>query len=60
MNLLDRVKELCLEKGISQRKLESELGLSNGASSKWNVSSPSGEVLQKVADYFDVTTSPLV
>ena len=47
MDLLKRVKHLCSEKGISQRKLESNLGLSNGASSKWNVSSPSGDVLQK-------------
>lgn len=56
MDLLERVKELCSKKGISQRKLESEIGLSNGASSKWSKSSPSGEVLQKVADYFDVST----
>ncbi len=60
MDLLERVKELCSEKGISQRKLESELELSNGASSKWNKSSPSGEVLQKIADYFDVSTDYLL
>lgn len=60
MDLLERVKELCSERGISQRKLESELELSNGASSKWNKSSPSGEVLQKIADYFDVSTDYLL
>lgn len=60
MNLLERVKELCSEKGISQRKLEVELELSNGASSKWNKSSPSGEVLQKVADFFNVSTDYLL
>lgn len=60
MNLLERVKNLCLEKGISQRKLESDLELSNGASSKWNKSSPSGDVLQKVADYFHVSVDYLL
>lgn len=60
MNLLERVKDLCSEKGISQRKLEIDLGLSNGASSKWNKSSPSGDVLDKVANYFDVSVDYLL
>ncbi|SCL87903.1 helix-turn-helix domain-containing protein [Sporanaerobacter sp. PP17-6a] len=60
MNLLDRIKELCLEKKISQRKLESNLGLSNGATSKWGKSSPSADVLEKVADYFGVSTDYLL
>lgn len=60
MNLLEIVKKLCSEKGISQRKLESDLNLSNGATSKWNKSSPSGDVLQKVADYFDVSVDYLL
>jgi len=60
MNLLDRVKELCLENGISQRKLESKLELSNGATSKWGKSSPSADVLQKVSDFFNVSTDYLL
>ena len=40
MALLDRIKILCKEKGVSQRKMEQDIGISNGASSKW-------EVLQK-------------
>mgnify|MGYP000916625704 CR=1 FL=1 len=60
MNLLDRVKELCSENGISQRKLEAELGLSNGATSKWGKSSPSADVLQKVAEFFNVSTDYLL
>lgn len=54
MGLLDKVKELCEERSISQRKLEKDLKLGNGASSKWTKSSPSGELLQKIADYFGV------
>jgi transcriptional regulator with XRE-family HTH domain len=55
MTLLERVKALCKEKGISQRRLESELKLGNGATSKWVKSSPSGDILQKIAEYFDVS-----
>ncbi len=60
MNLLERIKELCKEKGISQRKLEKELSLGNGASSKWVKSSPSGDLLQKIADYFNVSVDWLL
>lgn len=55
MNLLENIKALCKENNISQRKLEKDLDLSNGSSSKWAKSSPSTDVLQKIADYFDVS-----
>lgn len=55
MNLLDRVKVLCKSKGISLGRMEKEIGISNGASSKWKVSSPSFEILQKLSSYFDVS-----
>ena len=35
MALLDNIKTLCKEKGVSQRKMESDIGISNGSSSKW-------------------------
>lgn len=53
--LFKRVVELCVEKGISQRKLQEEMGMSSGALSKWKTSMPNQELLQKVADYFGVT-----
>ncbi len=49
MSLLDRVKLLCKEKGVSQTKMEKEIGISNGASSKWKNSSPSIEIIQKLS-----------
>lgn len=58
--LLIRVKELCKEHKIAQRKLEQEIGLSNGAISKWNKSSPSTETLNNVANYFGVSTDYLL
>lgn len=60
MTLLDRVKMLCKEKGISQGKMEKEIGISNGASSKWKTSSPSMEILQKLSKYFDVSVDYLM
>lgn len=53
--LLDNVKALCKKNGISQRRMEQEIGISNGASSKWDKSSPSIEVLQKLSQYFNVS-----
>lgn len=55
MELLDRVKELCRLKGISQGRMEKEIGISNGASSKWKTSSPSLDILKKLSEYFGVS-----
>lgn len=60
MALLDQIKTLCKEKGVSQRKMEQEIGISNGASSKWETSSPSIEVIQKLSAYFDVSIDYLL
>lgn len=60
MPLLDTVKTLCKKKGIAQRKMEQEIGISNGASSKWEKSSPSIEVLQKLSKYFGVSINYLM
>ena len=60
MDLSERITVLCYSKKISRRKLESDLGLSNGATSKWGKSSPSGETLLKVARYFDMPIEKLL
>ena len=60
MALLDNIKLLCKEKGVSQRKMEQDIGISNGASSKWENSSPSADVLQKLSAYFNVSINYLV
>ena len=57
--LFKRVVELCKEKGISQRKLQEEMDMSIGSLSKWKTSMPNPTLLQKVADYFNVTTDYL-
>lgn len=60
MTLLEKTKALCKNKGISQRKMEQDIGISNGASSKWASSSPSIEVLQKLSAYFDISIDELM
>lgn len=60
MDLLERIKDLCKEKGISHRRLEQELGLGNGAISKWVKSSPSSDIMEKLADYFNVSVDYLL
>lgn len=57
--LFERVAELCKEKGISQRKLQEEMGMSTGALSKWKTSMPNADLLQRVANYFNVTVDYL-
>ena len=58
--LLNRLRELCEEKGISQRQLQRDLNLSTSTVSKWKTSTPKNETLQAVADYFNVTTDYLM
>lgn len=60
MSLLDRIKILCKEKGVSQSKMEKDINISNGASSKWKNSSPSMEILQKLSIYFEVSIEYLM
>lgn len=59
MELLERITELCKEKGISRRKMESEAGLGTGATSKWNKFQPNQASLKKVADFFGVSVAYL-
>lgn len=58
--LLDRIIYLCEEKNITRNKMERDIGISNGASSKWKISSPSIEILQKLAEYFKVSLEYLM
>lgn len=54
MKIFDKVKEVCLERGISIHALEKETGIGNGTISRWKESNPTVDKLKKVADYFGV------
>ena len=56
-----RIKELCIEKGITLNKLETELGMSAASISKWKHStSPTIDKIANVAAYFHVSIDYLV
>ncbi|MGO2961264.1 MAG: helix-turn-helix domain-containing protein [Carnobacterium maltaromaticum] len=60
MALVQKIKELCDEKNITFAELERSTGISNGQIRRWDTSSPKIENIQKVADFFDVTTDYLL
>lgn len=60
MSTYYRIKKLASEKHISISQLERTLGLSNGSVSKWDKSKPNSKYLEKVADYFGVSTDYLL
>ena len=60
MNILDRVKFLTTQHHMTIAELERKLDFSQGSISRWNKQSPSSQRLQKVAEYFDVSTDYLL
>ncbi|MBC1419408.1 helix-turn-helix transcriptional regulator [Listeria fleischmannii] len=60
MMLLERVKKLCSEKGITVTQLEDRLNLPHNTVYQWKKRTPSTERLQKVADYFDTSVDYLL
>lgn len=58
--IYDTIKKLCEKKGISVSSVEKEAGLSNGAISKWNNSSPTVEKLNAVAKVLNVKVDSLL
>jgi transcriptional regulator with XRE-family HTH domain len=58
----DVFKELRIEKNLSQEAIAKELDVSPALISKWenNLSTPGPEMLEYIADYFDVSTDYLI
>lgn len=55
MDFYERLNSLIKSKGLSQRKVEMDLGFSNGSIGKWKKYSPNAEKVQLLAQYFGVT-----
>ena len=55
MTFYERIEGLRKSRGLSQGKLEKELGFSNGSVSKWKNSMPTTERIQKLSEYFGVS-----
>ncbi len=56
MAALEIIKELCEEKGVTIKKMEQDIGISANSSFKWKNSNPSAKALQKLSQYFGVST----
>lgn len=60
MTTFERIKQLAIGKNKSLKQVATELGLGEHVLYKWKTSKPSIEELQKVADYFGVSTDFLL
>lgn len=60
MTTFERVKKLCADRGIAVSELEDKVGFGRNSLYSWKKNSPSSDKLQKVADYFNVTTDYLL
>lgn len=58
--MVEKIRSLCRERGISFWALERELGIGNGVIAKWAKRSPRVETVKLVADYFGVTVDELL
>ena len=57
----ERLYGLCNEKGIKPNNVCMELGLSNATATHWKKGTiPNGEVLSRIADYFDCSVDYLL
>ena len=60
MTTFERVKKLADSQKISILELESRLGFGKNSLYRWKTSYPASDKLQKVADYFNVSTDYLL
>lgn len=53
--------KLCVKKNVSPNAVAKEINVSNSTTTKWkNGTMPNGEILIKLADYFDVSIDYLI
>ncbi len=62
MNTVERILELIKHKGITKNSFLNDLNLNKNSFVNWTErgTSPSGEILLKIANYFNVTTDYLI
>lgn len=57
----DQYKSLCLSIGKKPNTVAKELGIASSSITQWKYgSTPRAQLLQKIADYFDVSASYLI
>lgn len=60
MTILDRIRSLANDRKVTLAELERNLNFSNGSLRKWETSTPSGDKIEKIADYFNISTDYLL
>lgn len=60
MNFYDRLCMLIKERGLSQRRVELDLGFGSASISKWKKSVPNMDKVQRLAEYFNVSAEYLM
>lgn len=60
VDLYEKIKSLAANRKISIRQLEESLGFGNGVINRWRTTTPGVDKIEKVADYFDVSTDYLL
>lgn len=60
MTILDRIRSLANDRKVTLAELERNLNFSNGSLRKWETSTPSCDKIEKIADYFNVSTDYLL
>lgn len=58
--LVDRIKKLCKEKGVTFAEFERESGVGVRTASRWDTNAPSITKVMMAAHYFDLTVSELI
>ena len=60
MSLVSRIKDLADERNVKFAEIERDIGISNGQIRRWDKASPKTENLEKIANYFQVSTDYLL
>lgn len=58
--MLENIQRLCNQRNVTIAQLERDLGFGRGSIYKWDKNSPSIDKVQKVAEYFEVSTDFLL
>ena len=60
MQFSSRFKQLCKENGVTQKQALADMDLGRNAAQSWIKGRPSADTLEKIAEYFGITTDEVL
>ena len=60
MQFSQRFKQLCKQRGVTQKQALIDMGMHRNAVQSWSACNPSTEALLKMAQYFGITTDEVL